>query len=174
VYGKRLTSTAAVLGAFVAVTLPTAPAGAQACVPQSTVAALDQYCASLPSSDGGSQPVGGGSARPLSASLPQREVSKLRASGMAGQALLSVPSGAPLSNAAAERAVHSLPATRRAVEQARREERSAGAGSLGAAARALATEAPDVLGGAFRWGLTISTFGIAAMAWLRFRGRIKL
>jgi hypothetical protein len=171
---KRLTTTAAVLSAFVAGTLPAAPASAQGCLPQSTVAALDQYCASLPSSDGAPQPVGsgGGSATPLSAMLPKHEVSKLRAAGMAGQALLSVPSGgARPSRATVER---SLPATRKAAEQARSEEKSAAARTLGTAARTLATDAPDVLGGAFRWGLTISTLAIAAMAWLRFRGRIKL
>lgn len=173
-YVKRLPATAAILGAFVSAGLP-ATASAQACIPQSGVAALDQYCDSLPSSDGAPQPVGSnGATTPLSSALSKGEVAKLRDSGMAGQALLSVPSGAPLSNSAAQQVVKSLPATRRAVEKARNEERSAGANSIGTAAVALATEAPDVLGGAFRWGLTVSTLGIAAMAWLRFRGRIKL
>jgi hypothetical protein len=170
---KRLTTTAALLGALAAGTLPAASASAQGCTPQSSVAALDQYCASLPTSGGASRP--SGSAAPsLSSALPKREVSQLRAAGTAGQALLAVPSGAPLSSAAAERAVDSLPATRRAVENARDAETDSPARKLSTAAKTLATEAPDVLGGAFRWGLTISTLGIAAMAWLRFRGRVKL
>jgi hypothetical protein len=48
------------------------------------------------------------------------------------------------------------------------------AGQAQTAVTTLATASPDVLGGTFRWGLVASTLGLAAVAWLRFRGRLKI
>jgi hypothetical protein len=169
--GKRLTINVAVLAACAFSALVPAAAQAQACLPQSDVSALDQYCDSLPSSSGQPEPFGathGATAPPLSTALAASEVTELRNSGMAGQGLLSLPSGRPMSTAGAERSVRSLPATRKAVEKAR------GGTAGGVIARTLSEAAPDTLSGAFRWGITLTTFGIAAMAWLRYRGRIKL
>jgi hypothetical protein len=170
VKGKRLAINVAVSTVIALAALPSAGASAQTCQGQPDVAALDQYCASLPSSSGAAQPVGanGRSAPALRTALPPADVSQLRNAGTAGQALLSVPAGAPMSRAGAERSASAR--TLRATTKAARP--SGGDGTL--IARTLVSAAPDALGGAFQWGITITTLGIAAMAWMRYRGRTKL
>jgi hypothetical protein len=168
VKGKRLAINVAVCTVIALATLPSARASAQTCQGQPDVAALDQYCASLPSSSGASQPVGanGHTAPALRTALPQADVAELRNAGVPGQALLSVPSGAPMSPASPERSAPALRATTKAARP------RGGDGAL--IARTLVAAAPDALGGAFQWGITMTTLGIAAMAWMRYRGRTKL
>jgi hypothetical protein len=169
---KRLTKTATALAASAFFALPAAPGMAQACVPQSDVAALDQYCDSLPTSDGHPAPIGahpGDAAPPLSATLSPREVRKLRDAGPAASALLLLPTIAPVGHG--ERSRRALRDAENVVASG---DLDAPAGRPTTAVAKLATESPDVLGGAFRWGLVASTLGLSAMAWLRFRARLKL
>jgi hypothetical protein len=172
---KRLTGRAIVLcvlagcwpSASSAATQPATAAQGPNCSPHSGVSALDQYCSSLPGADGRPQPAGPGqrpSGPPLSATLPPGELRRLRADGPAARALLTVPSGRPASPGSPER---------RAADSARAQvERSAKPGQP-TPVTALASAAPDVLGGAFRWGLLTSTLGIVGLAWLRFRARMR-
>ena len=173
---KRLTRTATVFAAVVALALPSTPAQAQVCQPQPPVAALDQYCDSLPSPDGRPQRVGPNprqSAPPLSDTLPPQEVAKLRRAGAAASALLLLPTNAPVGRgaAAAERKRQALRQARTVIASGKLD---APAGQAQTAVTTLATASPDVLGGTFRWGLVASTLGLAAVAWLRFRGRLKI
>jgi hypothetical protein len=173
---KRLTRTATAFAALVAFALPTAPAQAQLCVGRPPVAALDQYCDALPTSDGRPQPVGarpGGPSPALRDTLPRETVAQLRAAGAGASALLLLPTAAPIGRgaAAAERRSRAL---REAQSVMASGELDAPAGPPGTAVAKLATASPDVLGGAFRWGLVASTLGLAAVAWLRFRERLKL
>jgi hypothetical protein len=155
--------------ASVALVLPASPAAAKtsqgpACPPAQTVAALDQYCDSLPGSAGQSQPPGPGAgrtARPLSSALPHNVMTALRGAGPAARALLTIPAGGlPADSQGSER---------QAAAGARNTVEKASAGDAPTAVGALISGAPDVLGGAFRWGLVASTLGIAGVAWLRLR-----
>jgi hypothetical protein len=173
---KRLTRTAAVFAALLAVAQPTATARAQVCVGQPPIAALDQYCNTLPTPDGRPQPVArrpGRSTPPLSDTLPLQEVATLRDAGGPASALLLLPTAAPIGRGAAgaERRRRALRAAQSVIASG---ELDAPMGQPRTAVAKLATASPDLLGGAFRWGLVASTLGLAAIAWLRFRERLKL
>ena len=45
---------------------------------------------------------------------------------------------------------------------------------MGGVASGLASAAPDVVDGAFRWGLVICSLALSGLAWLRFRTRLRL
>jgi hypothetical protein len=142
------------------------PSQLPSCPPQTGVSALDQYCAALPGATG-QQPTGPGQRHPpppLSTTLPRREIRQLQSDGPAASALLTVPAGDMGSRGAAER--RAAPKVRAAVERSAKP-------APPQVVSALATAAPDVLGGAFRWGLVTSTLGIVGLAWLRFRARVR-
>jgi hypothetical protein len=166
---KRLRGTAIAVLVIAWCSLPAGVAAARPnqgpnCPPQPNVSALDQYCAALPGASG-QQPSGPDQPQqqPLSATLPRRVIRQLRSDGAAASALLTVPAGAMPSQDPAER--RAAPKVQAAVERAVNP-------TPPQAVAALATAAPDVLGGAFRWGLVTSTLGIVGLAWLRFRARI--
>jgi hypothetical protein len=173
---KRLTGTTAVFAALVVLAPRTAPAQAQVCVGQPPIAALDQYCDALPAPDGRSQPVGprpGQPAPALGDALPPRDVAMLRDAGGPASALLLLPTAAPLGSGAAG-AARRRQALRGAQSVVASGDLDAPAGRPETAVAGLATASPDVLSGAFRWGLVASTLGLAAVAWVRFRERLKL
>ena len=172
--GKWLLRAATALSA--AATLAAAsPAGAATCSPEQTVAALDQYCEGLPTPIGMAVPTdsGGAHSRPLSLVLPPAEVDRLRKAGPAAKALLLLPAVAPLTRA------HVTPGERRRAAIGARRVVASGAldakeGDVSSFASGLASSAPDLLGGAFRWGLVISSLGLTGMTWIRFRSRLRL
>ncbi|MEP6689185.1 MAG: hypothetical protein ABJC36_12625 [Gemmatimonadales bacterium] len=175
--GKRLRRAATAVAVVVALAAPR-PAAAASCLPDQSVAALDQYCESLLSPVGGTAPTWTGSGmmnlRPLNSVLPRSEVEQLRTSGPAGKALLLLPAVAPLAGGP-------LTASERRRTRIRASRASATSGALGSTgdqvrgfATGLAAAAGDVLGGAFRWGLVICSLGLAGMTWLRFRSRLGL
>ena len=162
--------------AFVAlvVAAPTAAHAAEpVCQPSEDVAALDQYCDSLPAPDGQEQPVRFDAApvrMPISRALPARKVEKLRESGPEARALLVLPVVAP---------VRARPEQRERIRATKeRVLRSTGLDAPGVTPEAVvsgvSTVGPRVVGGAFRWVLLVCTLGFAGMAWLRFRTRLKL
>lgn len=167
---KRLRGTAITVLVIAGWSLPAGVAAARPnqgpnCPPQSNVSALDQYCSALPGATG-QQPSAPGqhAAPPLSATLPPGEIRQLRSDGPAAKALLTVPTGGMPSPDSAER--QAAPKVQAAVERTVKP-------NPPQAVAALATAAPDVLGGAFRWGLVTSTLGIVGLSWLRFRARIR-
>jgi hypothetical protein len=174
--GKRLLKTATAVSAVAALAGPS-PAAAAPCLPDQTVAVLDQYCESLLTPVGVAAPIdagpGGVRARPLSVVLPRSEVERLRKAGPAAKALLLLPAVAPLARGPV------TPAERRRARAGAR--RVIASGQLDATkddvrsfATGLASAAADVVGGAFRWGLVICSVGLAGMTWLRFRSRLRL
>jgi hypothetical protein len=174
--GKRLLRTATAVSAVAALAGPS-PAAAAPCLPDQTVAVLDQYCESLLTPVGVAAPTDAGpgavAARPLSVVLPRTEVERLRKAGPAAKALLLLPAVAPLARGPV------TPAERRRARAGAR--RVIASGELDATkddvrslATGLASSAADVVGGAFRWGLVICSVGLAGMTWLRFRARLRL
>ena len=172
--GKRLLRTATAVSA-VAALAGASPAAAAPCLPDQTVAVLDQYCETPLNLIGVPAPsdAGPGKARALSVALPPVEAERLRKAGPAGRALLLLPVVAPLPGPGAP------PAARR--QAALRAHEVIASGQLDnheskaeRFANGLAAAAGDVVDGAFRWGLVICSFGLAGMAWLRFRTRLKL
>ena len=105
--------------------------------------------------------------------LPRTDVDRLRKAGPAARALLLLPAVAPLARALV------TPKERRRAELGAR--RVVASGKLDAPeddvrsfTSGLTSAAGDVVSGAFRWGLVISTLGLAGMTWLRFRSRLRL
>ena len=165
---KRLLRTATAVAAVMALA-GASPAAAAECLPDQTVAALDQYCDTPVSMLGvpASSDAGAHAMRPLSLALPPADAARLRKAGPAARALLLLPTVAPLAGAhvsAAER-------RRAAIGAHELEHRDAEARNF---AKGLASAASDVVGGAFRWGLVICSLGLAGMSWLRLRSRLKL
>jgi hypothetical protein len=174
--GKRLLRTATAVSAVVALAGPT-PAAAAPCLPDQTVAVLDQYCESLLTPVGVAAPrdagPGGVRARPLSVALPPSDAAQLRKAGPAAKALLLLPAVAPLARGpvtAAERR-RTRAAARRVIASG---ELDANKDDVRSFATGLASAAGDVVGGAFRWGLVICSLGLAGMTWFRFRSRLRL
>lgn len=173
--GKWRLIAATTLSAAVALAAPSAMAAP--CLPEQTVAALDQYCEALPTPVGAAAPTSAGSGnvvmRPLSAALPPRVADRLRQAGPAARALLLLPVVAPLARAPMTEA------ERRRGDRGAREVIDSGPlesrkGNVSSVASGLAIAAPDVVGGAFRWALVVSSLGLAGMAWLRLRSRLRL
>jgi hypothetical protein len=179
----RLSATTAVIAVLALVAGPCAPARAQQqqqqqlCTPEQTVAALDQYCESVPEAGGPvSSQIGGrpASSTPLGSVLPSRDIARLRnAGGAAGRALLLLPVVAPVGSSPAARAQRrlSLRAARRVV--GRRKLPGEQVDPL-TVATGLAEAGNDVVGGAFRWGLVVCTAGFAGIGWLRIRTRFRV
>ena len=172
--GKRLLRIAIVVCAA-AMTAP-GTAAAATCIPDQTVAALDQYCDALPNPAGAGppRPAGAPAPRPLRDVLSPKQAERLRDAGPAGMAVLLLPIVSPLARAPltlkerrrAERATDSL--VRPGSLDTRDQD------DVATVAAGMASAAEGVLGGAFRWGLVISSLGIAALTWLRLRSRIRL
>jgi hypothetical protein len=174
--GKWLLRAATISAAAVALVGP-GPAAAAACPPEQTVAALDQYCESLPMPGGVAGPTDEGEGEVprgrLRSVLPPKQVKQLRRAGPAARALLELPAVAPLARA------FMTPAERRRADLGAREVIASGTlerrrGDVGSVASGLASAAPDVVGGTFRWGLVICSLALSGLAWLRFRTRLKL
>jgi hypothetical protein len=170
--GKWLLRTATTVAVAVALTGPSPATAAVPCPPEQTVAALDQYCEALPGVGGMVAPTASGpgraAMRPLRVVLPPKEVESLRNAGPAAMALLQLPVVAPVTQE-----------DRRRADLGAREVVASGAldspkGDVPGVASGLASAAPDVVSGAFRWALVLSSLGLAAMAWLRFRSRLML
>jgi hypothetical protein len=150
------------------------------CQPAPDVAALDQYCDSLPSADGQEKPLAAAGPRqmPLSRALPARTVARLRNSGPEAKALLLLPVVAPVRRDRQER--ERIRASARKVLRTTRLEapkvspEAVVSGTAEAVVAGLTGTGGNGPGGAFRWGLLVSTLGFAGMAWLRFRTRLKL
>jgi hypothetical protein len=154
------------------------PAGAHAadpaCQPSEDVAALDQYCDSLPTPEGDEQSIildGQPTPRmPVSRALPRREVKLLRESGPEARALLLLPVVAP---------IRATPEQRERIRATR--ERALRSTTLDApevtpktVVSGVAAVGEGTLAGVFQWALLLCTVGFAGMAWLRFRTRLKL
>jgi hypothetical protein len=171
---KRLLRTATAVAAVMALA-GASPAAAAECLPDQTVAVLDQYCDTPVNMLGvpASSDAGADAPRPLSVTLPPAEAAQLRKAGPAARALLLLPAVAPLAGARVPPAER-----RRAVVGAHNVIASGQLGHRDAQARrfakGLASAATDVVGGAFRWGLVICSLGLAGMFWLRLRTRLKL
>ena len=170
---KRLLRTATAVAAVMALA-GASPAAAE-CLPDQTVAALDQYCDTPVSMLGvpASSDAGAHAMRPLSLALPPADAARLRKAGPAARALLLLPTVAPLAGAhvsAAERRRAAIGA-HEVIASGQLEHRDAEARNF---AKGLASAASDVVGGAFRWGLVICSLGLAGMSWLRLRSRLKL
>lgn len=173
---KRLRRAATALAVVALLTAP-ARARAQDCAPEQTVAAQDQYCEGLPTSDGAPLPTSDlgrtDSGPTLRTALPAREVAQLSDAGPAARALLALPALSPLGRGvpAAERR-RILLAARNVIRSGKLDESSLEAGRV--AGSSLRSAGGAALGGAFRWGLVACTLGFVAMAWLRFRTRLTL
>jgi hypothetical protein len=171
----RLKRAFAALTAFTAFAVASVPAVAQTCTPDQSVAVLDQYCDALPTSSGASAPGVGqhASGPPLMDVLAPPAVARLRESGSAGKALLLLAAMAPVGRgpAAAERRSEVRRAAREVVASGDLDAPTGDAESL---ATGLAKASGNVIGGAFRWGLVISTLGLAGMSWMRFRTRLRV
>jgi hypothetical protein len=156
-----------------------AAAGAQEragqCLPNQSVAVLDQYCDALVAPSGSSEPIGSDAhGKPLSKVLPAREVEQLHDAGRAGKALLTLAVSTtviPGSGAPSARVRRKMAEARRAVEPQKLKPPASDVVSI---STGVVSVSGDVLSGAFRWGLVICTLGLAGMTWLRFRARIKL
>lgn len=171
---KRLLATAICLLA-----LPPADSaaaqGALTCRPDQTVAALDQYCDFLPTSAGASTPMGGGGAqrRPLERELTPQQAQELREGGTPGKVLLVMPTLSPVTPAQARAALQRREELKRKrlVPPKRGGD---GRRDIRKVAEGVASAAGDVVGGAFRWGLVLSSLGLAGITWLRFRSRLRI
>jgi hypothetical protein len=179
----RLSATTAVLAVLAMVAAPCAPARAQQqqqqqqlCTPEQTVAALDQYCESVPEAGGPvSTQIGGrpASSMPLASVLPSRDVARLRkAGGAAGRALLLLPVVAPVGSSpvSAQRRL-ALRVARRVIGRRKLRGEQVDPQTV---VTGLVDAGNDVLGGAFRWGLVLCTAGFAGIGWLRIRTRFRV
>jgi hypothetical protein len=172
----RLKRAFAALTAFTAFAVASVPAVAQTCTPDQSVAVLDQYCDALPTSSGPSAPTGAGqhaSGPQLMDVLAPPAVARLRESGSAGKALLLLAAMAPVGpgpGAAARRSE----VRRAARDVVASGDLQAPTGDAESLATGLAKASGNVIGGAFRWGLVISTLGLAGMSWMRFRTRLRV
>jgi hypothetical protein len=174
---KRL-MTVGGLVASVALATPAAAAAQEptSCLPNQSVAVLDQYCDALITPGGSSQPIGSRApGKPLSKVLPAGEVRALRESGRAGKALLTLTAATTM--VGGPNAV-TAPTERRRRSAARPavvpEKLKPPTGDVASITSGVVAVSPDVLSGAFRWGLVICTLGLAGMTWLRLRARLKL
>jgi hypothetical protein len=174
VRAKRLLATTICL-----LTLPAADAAAAptsvTCRPDQTVAALDQYCDFLPTSAGASTPMGGGGAqpRPLERELTPEQAQELREGGTPGKVLLVMPTLSPVTPEQARTALQRREElTRRRLIPSKHD--GAGRRDIRKVAEGVASAAGDVIGGAFRWGLVLSSLGLAGLTWLRFRSRLRI
>jgi hypothetical protein len=173
--GKRLRLRSAIAVSVVVALAGPSTAAAATCMPDQTVAVLDQYCETPLSLIGVPAPSDAkrGAAKSLSVALPPAEASRLRKAGPAAKALLLLPVIAPLPGAGVppqERRRTAVKA-RRVLKSGQLEKRESETRSL---AQGVAAAAGEVLDGAFRWGLVICSFGLAAMSWLRLRARHRL
>jgi hypothetical protein len=174
---KRLMTASGLVAAIVLGAPPAAFAqGPAICLPNQSVAVLDQYCDALTDPSGSSQPIGSKApGKPLSKVLPAREVRELRASGRAGKALLTLTVSTPMTSAPGSVATSpSRPQLAEARRAAVPEKLKPPSGSVASITSGVVAVSRDVLGGAFRWGLVICTLGLAGMTWLRLRTRLKL
>ena len=146
---------------------------ASTCRPDQTVAALDQYCDFLPTSATGSTPGStGGRQRPLEQTLTPAETERLREAGMPGKVLLVMPTLSPVTPEQARAALRRRDELRsRRLVPAAKEPKERDVRKL---AEGMASAAGDVVGGAFRWGLVLSSLGLAGITWLRFRSRLRI
>jgi hypothetical protein len=169
----RLKRALAALTAFTAFAVAS-PAFAQTCTPDQSVAVLDQYCDALPTSSGPSAPTGVGqhaSGPQLMDVLAPPAVARLRESGSAGKALLLLAAMAPVGRGPGVAASGVRRAARDVVASG---DLHAPTGDAESLATGLAKASGNVIGGAFRWGLVISTLGLAGMSWMRFRTRLRV
>jgi hypothetical protein len=170
----RLKRAFAALTAFTAFAVASVPAVAQTCTPDQSVAVLDQYCDALPTSSGPSAPTGVGqhaSGPQLMDVLAPPAVARLRESGSAGKALLLLAAMAPVGRGPGVAASGVRRAARDVVASG---DLHAPTGDAESLATGLAKASGNVIGGAFRWGLVISTLGLAGMSWMRFRTRLRV
>jgi hypothetical protein len=173
--GKRLRLPSAIAVSVVLALAGPSTAAAATCLPDQTVAVLDQYCETPLSLIGVPAPSDAkrGAAKSLSLALPPAEASRLRKAGPAARALLLLPVIAPLPGAGVppqERRRTAMKA-RRVLASGQLEKRESETRGL---AQGVAAAAGEVLDGAFRWGLVICSFGLAALSWLRLRARLRL
>lgn len=131
------------------------------------MAALDQYCPTLPGADGR----GADRGLHLSKVLPEKVVDRLRKAGPVGMALLSLRVAAPptkLAHRSRSRGVDAEDLLRRGTIGQVSTEPSAN--PLEVAANAVTGSELSVAFGSL---LLMSTFGISAAGWRRFRRRPK-
>ena len=153
---------------------PSKPAGAAPpsttrteCSSRPDVAALDEYCPTLPGADGR----GSNRGPKLKSVLPPKVVKRLTQAGPVGQALLGLPAAAPMHTAGNQGRGRGLDAEELLTQ-----------GRLGRATkppgnpiRASATGATNGdIGVAFGSVLLVSSIGLAGAAWTRFRRRQPL
>jgi hypothetical protein len=137
-----------------------------ACVDMPDVAALDQYCPSMPGADGR-----GLKGPKLAEVLPAKLVRRLEKAGPLGQALLGLSLAAPESQLASKARGRGLDADDLLKNG------TIGGGRSKPSANPIKLAASAVTGGnlnlAFGSVLMMSTFGIAGAGWRRFRRRPK-
>jgi hypothetical protein len=140
---------------------PAVSAAAQRCSGEE-IAAIDQYCEMLSVAEGRG-PISGAK-DPLRAVLTPGVRAELEAAGPAGTALLALPAGAPVLAGSIDR--RRLPGAADALIGTLGESRSPTA-----TARALGTlgDGGNGLSAVFRWALLLSTFGLTAVGWIRYR-----
>jgi hypothetical protein len=172
--GKRLRLRSAIAVSAVVALAGPSTAAAATCMPDQTVAVLDQYCETPLSLIGIAAPSDAKrrTAKSLSVALPPAAASRLRKAGPAARALLLLPVIAPLPGAGVppQERRRTAEKARRVLESGKLEKRQSETRSL---AQGVAAAAGEVLDGAFRWGLVICSFGLAAMSWLRLRARLR-
>jgi hypothetical protein len=176
VTAKRLLTCAICLLAMPAPAASAAEQSFQAttCQPNQTVAALDQYCDFLPTSAGASTPMGPSQEqrRRLEHVLTPEEAEQLREAGVPGKVLLVMPTLSPVTPQQARAALR----RRDELERKRLVPAKDGAKDrdIRKLAEGVASAAGDAVGGAFRWGLVLSSLGLAGISWLRFRSRLRI
>jgi hypothetical protein len=157
--------------AFASLTVPAraasgTPQGPPVCVDRPDVAALDQYCPSMPGADGR-----GLKGPRLADVLPVKLVRRLERAGPLGQALLGLSLAAPETQLASKARGRGLDANDLLKDG------TIGGGKSKPSANPIKLAASAVTGGkldlAFGSVLLMSTFGIAGAAWRRFRRRPK-
>jgi hypothetical protein len=154
------TTVAVVLGSLL---LVPSSAAAQRCSGEG-LAAIDQYCETVPGVTGKQTLVG--SVSRLGAALSPAVRQRLARAGPEGRALLALPVGASLGPAGTPRA---LPGARDAIEGTLGEEAVSPPGVARAVGGLLSGD--SALSGAFRWALLLSTVGLSGTAWVLHRRR---
>lgn len=157
-----------VMGALALTAAPASaatPAPVPGCVSRPDVAVLDQYCPTLPGADGRGTDHGSH----LSDVLPEKVVDRFREAGPLGMTLLSVRLAAPatkLAHKSRSRGLDAEDLLRRGTIGRVRTEPPANPLEVAAAA-----VGGNELSVAFGSLLLMSTFGISAAGWHRFRRR---